>query len=162
MVYGIELSETRASTLALRQVVSKFVQELGEHVWQAPCDAQGSQTMSTPSSSTTPSTGQGGENSQSSGKRKKQSNRDNGAGDEFSDGEGSGYLPSKRLKPTPKEEENLRLSCPYRKRNPHRFNVRDHHSCAMTYFPKFAELRYVQTLTLRPSSVTVNVSSEHC
>jgi hypothetical protein len=44
------------------------------------------------------------------------------------------------MKPTP-SDDNLRLSCPYRKRNPNRFNVRDHHSCAMTYFPKFAELR---------------------
>ncbi|OPB36814.1 hypothetical protein A0O28_0058940 [Trichoderma guizhouense] len=60
---------------------------------------------------------------------------------DFSEGEGLGYNPSKKIRPNPKEEENLRLSCPYRKRNPSRFNVRDHHSCAMTYFPKFAELR---------------------
>lgn len=96
--------------------------------------------MSGSSSSTTPSTGAGLDGSHSFGKRKKQSNGEDG-GEDLTDGEGSGYIPSKRIKPSPKEDENLRLSCPYRKRNPHRFNVRDHHSCAMTYFPKFAELR---------------------
>ncbi|KIE01678.1 zinc finger domain-containing protein, partial [Metarhizium majus ARSEF 297] len=140
LVYGIELSEAQAPSGALHQVVSKFVQELGQHIWQAPLDGQSSQTMSGSSSSTTPSTGAGGDGSHSFGKRKKQSNGEDG-GEDLTDGEGSGYIPSKRIKPSPKEDENLRLSCPYRKRNPHRFNVRDHHSCAMTYFPKFAELR---------------------
>ncbi|KAK2594286.1 hypothetical protein QQS21_007992 [Conoideocrella luteorostrata] len=142
LAYGIELSEAQAPVGALHQIVSKFVRDLGQHIWQAPADIQASQTMSASSSSTTPSTGQGGDGSQGSGKRKKQlpGGGDSG-GEEFSDGEGSGYIPSKKMKPSPKEDDNLRLSCPYRKRNPHRFNVRDHHSCAMTYFPKFAELR---------------------
>jgi hypothetical protein len=139
-VYGIELSEAQAPTGALHQVVSKFVRELGQHIWQAPSDGDISQTMSGASSSNTPSTGAGGDGSQGFGKRKKHINGED-AGEDLTDGEGSGYVPSKRIKPSPKEDENLRLSCPYRKRNPHRFNVRDHHSCAMTYFPKFAELR---------------------
>lgn len=137
-VYGIELRETSAPTAIIRRLASNFLTELGQHIWQNASDTQPVHTMSTASSSTTPSQGTAGEPSQ--GKRKKLAGGEDG-GEEYSDGEGSGFGPSKRLRPSPREEENLRLSCPFRKRNPHRFNVRDHHSCAMTYFPKFAELR---------------------
>ncbi|KAJ6439779.1 zinc finger domain-containing protein [Purpureocillium lavendulum] len=137
-VYGIELRETSAPTAVIRQLASDFLTDLGQHIWQTPSDTRAANTMSTASSSTTPSQGTGGESSQI--KRKKLAGGEDG-GEEYSDGEGSGFGPSKRLRPSPREEENLRLSCPFRKRNPHRFNVRDHHSCAMTYFPKFAELR---------------------
>jgi hypothetical protein len=95
--------------------------------------------MSSSSLSSTPSQGVSPDDSQRGGKRKKLGKGDQD-GDDYSDGEGVGSF-AKRARPNPREEENLRLSCPFRKRNPHRFNVRDHHSCAMTYFPKFAELR---------------------
>lgn len=35
----------------------------------------------------------------------------------------------------------LRLSCPYRKRNPGVFNVREYYSCSMTFFPSIAAVR---------------------
>ena len=35
----------------------------------------------------------------------------------------------------------LRLSCPYRKKDPVRFGVRQRYSCSMTYFDTFAKLR---------------------
>ncbi|PHH92081.1 hypothetical protein CDD83_9017 [Cordyceps sp. RAO-2017] len=139
LVYGIELEETSASSEDLRPIVSKFIRDLGQHIWQAPSEAHTTQTMISSNSSTPPQAG-GGDSSQNFGKRKKQANGEDG-GDDFSDGEGSGFGPAKRTKPSPKEDDTLRLSCPFRKRNPQRFNVRDHHSCAMTYFPKFAELR---------------------
>ncbi|KAF4983711.1 hypothetical protein FZEAL_927 [Fusarium zealandicum] len=139
LIYGVDLDETSISQEKVQSLVSSFTQDISQHIWQAPSDGQLSHTTSTPSSSSTPSQeGLGGD--RRGGKRKKQARRDD-EGDEFSDGEGSGYLTTKRPRPNPKEDENLRLSCPFRKRNPHRFNVRDHHSCAMTYFPKFAELR---------------------
>ncbi|KAF5006680.1 hypothetical protein FDECE_6972 [Fusarium decemcellulare] len=139
IIYGVDLNETSISPEKVQSLVSNFAQDISEHIWQAPSDGQLSHTLSTSSSSSTPSQeGLGGD--RRGGKRKKQGRRED-EGDEFSDGEGSGYLPTKRARPNPKEDENLRLSCPFRKRNPHRFNVRDHHSCAMTYFPKFAELR---------------------
>lgn len=137
-VYGIELRAASSSKAALRQLASDFLTGLGQYVWQATSDMAGSNGMSTGSSSTTPSQGTGSHALQ--GKRKKLAGAEDG-GEDFSEGEGDGFCPSKRPRPSPKEEENLRLSCPFRKRNPHRFNVRDHHSCAMTYFPKFAELR---------------------
>lgn len=141
LVYGMDLHDASISSAVPRQLVHKFIQDVGQHVWHGASDAQLAQTMSTSSSSSTPSQGgNSGEGSQRGGKRKKQGRGDED-GDGYSDGEGSGYQPLKRLRPNPKDEENLRLSCPFRKRNPGRFNVRDHHSCAMTYFPKFAELR---------------------
>lgn len=140
LVYGIDINEASISPAAAHTVVANFVQDIDKHIWKAPSDTQLSHTMSTSSSSSTPSQEGVGGDPRRGGKRKKLGKRDDD-GDEFSDGEGSGFLPAKRARPNPREDENLRLSCPFRKRNPHRFNVRDHHSCAMTYFPKFAELR---------------------
>lgn len=37
--------------------------------------------------------------------------------------------------------ESLRMTCPYRKKNPLRFNVRDHRLCALTVFYNTSELR---------------------
>ncbi|KAH6606133.1 zinc finger domain-containing [Trichoderma cornu-damae] len=142
LVFGVDLQEEASKvTPAVRSLVCKFVGDVGSCFWATPSDADMTQVMSSSSSSSTPSQGgSGAGDSQSGGKRKKQGRGDEDDG-EFSDGDGLGYTPLKKLRPNPKDEENLRLSCPYRKRNPSRFNVRDHHSCAMTYFPKFAELR---------------------
>ncbi|KAM0420409.1 hypothetical protein ACHAPT_011830 [Fusarium lateritium] len=145
LIYGVDLNESSISREKAQSIVSNFTKEISQQIWHSVAsDGQLSHTMSTSStsSSSTPSQeGIGGD--RRGGKRKKQGRREDD-GDELSDGDGSGsgYLPTKRARPNPKEpDENLRLSCPFRKRNPHRFNVRDHHSCAMTYFPKFAELR---------------------
>ncbi|KAK5995353.1 hypothetical protein PT974_03757 [Cladobotryum mycophilum] len=140
LIYGVDLGEASKTTTALRRLVCKFVGDVGNSIWVAPSDAELTQVMSTSSSSSTPSQGGSGAGSQGGGKRKKLGKGDEDEGD-FSEGEGSGFLPTKRPRPNPRDDENLRLSCPFRKRNPQRFNVRDHHSCAMTYFPKFAELR---------------------
>ncbi|KAK1751331.1 hypothetical protein QBC47DRAFT_80983 [Echria macrotheca] len=37
--------------------------------------------------------------------------------------------------------EDKRLSCPFRKRNPVRFNVRDHQNCAVQSFPDISQLK---------------------
>ncbi|KAL7923307.1 hypothetical protein ACQKWADRAFT_326188 [Trichoderma austrokoningii] len=148
LVFGVDLQEESSKvTPAVRRLVGKFVGDVGSSFWTSLSDAD-MQAMSSSSNSSTPSQGGtssqgggGGGDSSSAGKRKKQARGDEDDG-EFTDGEGMGYNnPLKKLRPNPKDDENLRLSCPYRKRNQLRFNVRDHHSCAMTYFPKFAELR---------------------
>ncbi len=46
-------------------------------------------------------------------------------------------------KRTKESRKQLRLSCPFRKRNPCRFNCRDYHSCSFTYFTSFSDLKYV-------------------
>ena len=53
--------------------------------------------------------------------------------EDFLDGNGSA-----RQKRT---NTGLRLRCVFRARNPIKFNVRDHYSCAMSYFSCFADLR---------------------
>ncbi|KAF5024370.1 hypothetical protein F66182_3557 [Fusarium sp. NRRL 66182] len=140
IIYGVDLNNTSISQERIQSLVSSFNRDIGQHIWQSASDGgQLSHTMSASSSSSTPSQDAMGGNGRR-GKRKKQGKRED-EGDEFSDGEGSGYLSTKRARPNPKEDENLRLSCPFRKRNPHRFNVRDHYSCAMTFFSRFSELR---------------------
>ena len=71
-------------------------------------------------------------------KRRRRSNDDMNDEDEeeeddFLDGNGSA-----RQKRT---NTGLRLRCVFRARNPTKFNVRDHYSCAMSYFSCFADLR---------------------
>ncbi|GKT65369.1 zinc finger domain-containing protein [Colletotrichum tofieldiae] len=147
VTYGVELDEVNMPPSFLRQFVFRFIQDIGRFAFAGfPITTQLTHTASTSSSGSMPlarrsGSGRGSQN----GKRKKgEAGRLDGDddGDDLTDDEGDSSVPLKRARPTPREvEENLRLSCPFRKRNPHRFNVREHHSCAMTYFPKFAELR---------------------
>ena len=146
LVYGLEASDIYTSRPRLQNLTHQFLSSLGDAIREDAQDTDQSQNTSSERSSCTLSQGADGLDYQKGEKRKKADRPDKDS-DDLSDGEGTGQLPVKRLKPTPRDDDNLRLSCPYRKRNPKRFNVRDHHSCAMTYFPKFAELRYV----LRPS-----------
>lgn len=143
LVYGVDSNESPIPRAKLQRLTHDFLASIGEAV-REECE-DGEQAVpnrsSTGFSSSSLSEGNIGDDAQKGEKRKKLDQSDKG-GDDVSDNEGYNPLPNKRIKPTP-NEDNLRLSCPYRKRNPHRFNVRDHHSCAMTYFPKFAELRYV-------------------
>ncbi|KAK4209563.1 hypothetical protein QBC37DRAFT_450105, partial [Rhypophila decipiens] len=52
---------------------------------------------------------------------------------------------SLRERPPPLKDErgqyDMRLSCPFRKRNAVRFNVRDHQSCAIQAFPDISQLK---------------------
>jgi hypothetical protein len=153
LAYGMDIHDTSVAPAETRRAVRRFICDLGQAVRStAGPDAYGNinTTANTIGSSTSASSTPGGNSSngdsQRGGKRKKkQSGGGDDDSDNFSDGDGSGdgnsTLPQKRPRPNPREEEALRLSCPFRKRNPRRFNVRDHHSCAMTFFPKFAELR---------------------
>lgn len=143
LTYGVDLNDASVPQADSRRAARRFMRELGQTMWHAGPDNQNHNAMSTSaSSSSTPGGNSGTGESQRGGKRKKQPGKGGDEeGDDLSDGD-EGSLPIKRPRPNPRDEENLRLSCPFRKRNPQRFNVRDHHSCAMTYFPKFAELRY--------------------
>lgn len=69
--------------------------------------------------------------------------------DEFDDGasKGGDPGPSKRQR----VELALRIGCPFRKKNPLRFNVRDHRTCALTVFAEMSELRrHIQAYHKRP------------
>lgn len=43
------------------------------------------------------------------------------------------------------EQKNGKLSCPFRKRNPRRFNIRQFHSCASNEFGDLSTLKYVMS-----------------
>ena len=146
LAYGVDINDASVPQAESRRVVRRFMRDLSQTMWHAGPDSNGQNAMSiSASSSSTPGGNSGTGESQRGGKRKKQLGRGGDEeGDDLSDGDDNS-LPVKRSRPNPRDEENLRLSCPFRKRNPQRFNVRDHHSCAMTYFPKFAELRYVHS-----------------
>ncbi|KAL8381907.1 hypothetical protein RB595_005926 [Gaeumannomyces hyphopodioides] len=88
------------------------------------------------------------------GKRKSQELSDDEQDGEDSNDEGDARQssepgPSKRVKPNPA----VRMSCPYRVKNPLRFNVRDHRLCALTVFTDTAELRrHIQDCHKRPAN----------
>ncbi|KAL2759911.1 hypothetical protein ACRALDRAFT_1079156 [Sodiomyces alcalophilus JCM 7366] len=152
-VYGVELNEVTSPPALLRHFAGRFIQDVGRTVFRWSPLPQRTHTTSTSSegSSTTAAASRGTvsrrgsqQQQQQGGKRKKAGpgRWGNEEGDDMGEEEGDPGVPFKRARQALKEpDEVLRLSCPFRKKNPARFNVREHHSCAMTYFPKFAELR---------------------
>ncbi|OIW22921.1 hypothetical protein CONLIGDRAFT_687005 [Coniochaeta ligniaria NRRL 30616] len=58
--------------------------------------------------------------------------------DPQSGGEGGSPARSKKIKVEPPD---TRFPCPYRKRNPLKFNIRDYNTCATTYFSDFTNLK---------------------
>ncbi|KAL8297635.1 hypothetical protein RB597_007283 [Gaeumannomyces tritici] len=158
--YNIETSSV------CRSVVHNFISDLGWAVDQgqhqqredvvddlqidleSPHDADGrgeQQQQHTRSSPIGPNNAQRAGKRRSAGgrgKRKSQELSDDEQDGEDSNDEGDARQssepgPSKRVKPNPA----VRMSCPYRVKNPLRFNVRDHRLCALTVFTDTAELR---------------------
>ena len=71
-------------------------------------------------------------------KRRRSSNDDMNEEDEEEEEDSLDGNASARQK---RANTGLRLRCVFRARNPTKFNVRDHYSCAMSYFSCFADLR---------------------
>ncbi|OAR01619.1 hypothetical protein LLEC1_00451 [Akanthomyces lecanii] len=145
LVYGIDAPEQEPQLGNLRRLSARYIRLLGDAISQ-PISSDGEQPSSQGNSypSNTPSplnNGRRGSQSGSSQASSKRKQEGDPGEDGQENGQGSGFLPVKKAKHAMRDDGSLRLSCPFRKRNPQRFNVRDHHSCAMTYFPKFAELR---------------------
>jgi hypothetical protein len=151
IAFGADLDELTQPPTSSRRLVAKFVKDIGSLLANDAAQAgtgggaELTHTVSNASNSSQASSSRSDQGRQRGTRRKRDAGRgDEGDDDELSDGEGHDGHCLKRQRPNPPGgEENLRLSCPFRKRNPGRFNVRDHYSCSMTYFPKFAELRYV-------------------
>lgn len=68
--------------------------------------------------------------------------RDPWRGRSSGDGDLSNSGHEKETIEAPASEERVQYQCPFRKRNPVRFNVRDHESCARTPFPSISGLRH--------------------
>lgn len=53
------------------------------------------------------------------------------------------------------------LSCPYRKRNPIRFNIRSHSSCALSHFPSITLLKWVITAVFSTAYANLTLHRRH-
>jgi len=85
------------------------------------------------------SQGNDGCNSQRPNKRRPSNEGYSTDQDESNDGDGiGGGHGGKRLRTG---DDDQRLSCPFRKRNPVKFNVRDHQNCAVQSFPDLSQLK---------------------
>jgi hypothetical protein len=75
------------------------------------------------------------------GKRRKPADNDGDRGGDDSSREAGAGDPTVSSSAKRAKTADFKLSCPFRKRNCHRFNVRDHRKCALTYFTSFSDLR---------------------
>jgi hypothetical protein len=87
----------------------------------------------------------GGSNGNGGGSQKRPNGGHDGAGAGYGAGDGSpGGGKRQKVSSTPQsalQTPALRLSCPFRKRNPVKFNVRDFQSCAVQSFPDIPQLK---------------------
>ncbi|KAK0723323.1 hypothetical protein B0T26DRAFT_750602 [Lasiosphaeria miniovina] len=82
-------------------------------------------------------------------------NDPNNNGSSDGNGPGGGGGPGGKKPKLMSEPQDQNLSCPFRKRNPVRFNVRDHQSCAVQSFPDISQLkRHVKNFH-KPRSASV-------
>lgn len=85
--------------------------------------------------------GGGGRGNGNSGrKRSNAGHDDSGSGDGAGDGSPGGGKRQK-ISPAGLQATDLQFSCPFRKRNPVRFNVREFQSCAVQPFPDMPQLK---------------------
>ncbi len=147
-IFGVDLHDVALSPDHRRQLVGEFVQNLGLTLVSLPSElhvrtAQGSSSANSPSAQPAGQAGQADQGAQHrqdnrKGKRKKDdSDPDPNWRRDSQDRDEGGT--SKRVRES--QKLGLRLSCPFRKRNPCRFNCRDYYSCAFTYFTNFADLK---------------------
>ncbi|KAK3321318.1 hypothetical protein B0T19DRAFT_403871 [Cercophora scortea] len=167
-VFGVEVQDltlTDAVSAAYNSV-SYCLNELSNVVPASNLANSGPSVHELPSRSTAPSTpirpsasgtdsgagagggsGSGNGSGSGSGRAQKRSNDGNdpgrGAdgGDDPGDRAPGGGKRQKTAAPTPPAPDDQKLSCPFRKRNPVKFNVRDFQSCAVQCFPDISQLK---------------------
>lgn len=151
VVFGLAVDFAAQVPSTCRSIVDNFINDISWAIdkklgqKQAPGYARAGglsriPTSSSASSSATGSSHRSPTRGDDQGKRKA---RDDGDEDQDSDDERDDEVnkrrdsgPSKRAKLV-----SVRMSCPFRKKNPLRFNVRDYRLCALTVFTDTAELR---------------------
>jgi hypothetical protein len=82
--------------------------------------------------------GGGGQGNGGGGRKRSNAGHDHGGG--AGDGSPSGGK-RQRVSQTQQQSSDMHFSCPFRKRNPVRFNVRDFQSCAVQSFPDVPQLK---------------------
>jgi hypothetical protein len=89
-------------------------------------------------------TSSGGRSERHYGKRKKLDDANDDRNGESSGSNPGPGNPADGATPKRPKAAGLKISCPFRKRNWKRFNVRDHRKCALTYYSSFSDLRFVR------------------
>lgn len=134
-VFGLTVEEANISVDKWKPLVLDFVKGLHAHVWLAPEGAdEPEKSQSIP---------RDGRSLQGEGAPKapgKRAREIGGNGIEDNTNGGNTCVRAAK-KPRIGETLGLRFSCPYRKRNPERFNVRQRYSCSMTFFSTIAKVR---------------------
>ncbi|OIW32705.1 hypothetical protein CONLIGDRAFT_668344 [Coniochaeta ligniaria NRRL 30616] len=161
VVFGLAIDNVTQVPSTCRSVVDNFISDMTwavdqesaqKQVPRYDCAADLSRlpTNASTSSSATSSSQRSSTRSDKGKRKSRDSGDDDQDGDDECDDE-----PSKRRESGPSKRPKLdpvRLSCPFRKKNPLRFNVRDHRLCALTVFTDTAELRrHIQDLHKRPA-----------
>ena len=81
------------------------------------------------------------------GKRKAEGGSEDGLGDGDGGSDKNGESSLAAHSPNGRPTGSFNYSCPYRKRNPLRFNVRDKNVCATHSFTDMSQLKYVTAAT---------------
>jgi hypothetical protein len=150
VVFGLSVNDISLVPTKCRSLVSNFISDMAWAVEQGigqkqvpkydDADINRLPTNASTSSSATGSSQRSSTRSDKGKRKSRNCGHDDEDGDDECDDNGKRRGepgPSKR----PKLESSFRMSCPYRKKNPLRFNVRDHRLCALTVFTDTAELR---------------------
>lgn len=165
-VLDLKVDDMSLATASCRNLVTNFVSDISyameslpnrhdqAHIKECTGDS-GLSRLPTNASNSSKSSGTRGNRDSSTrldkGKRKAR----NGGGDDQDGDDEFDEGGSKRGDPGPSKRQRVepafRMGCPFRKKNPLRFNVRDHRLCALTLFTDTAELRrHIQDWHRRP------------
>jgi hypothetical protein len=150
VVFGLAIDNVTQVPTTCRSVVDNFISDMAWAVdqesrqkqvprYDCAADLTRLPTNTSTSSSGTTSSKRSSTRSDKGKRKSRDGDDDDQDGDDECDDETTKRRevgPSKRPKLDP-----VRMSCPFRKKNPLRFNVRDHRLCALTVFTDTAELR---------------------
>jgi len=134
----LDLDNLEASVLERCQTLTEdFVSNLNAIVYCVPDGSSSTYSSGQASTQRTGPSSDGSSLSNASLKGKGKRTSDDGHGEKSFQDNHDMTTNKRRKDNLPK----LRLSCPYRKRNPEVFNVREYYSCSMTFFPSIAAVR---------------------
>ncbi|KAK1749848.1 hypothetical protein QBC47DRAFT_455681 [Echria macrotheca] len=142
-LWGKEVDECVAPLL-VSDCTQRYLQEL----YTAAKDGNLRNAAASPEQAgTSPGSGLGGGGSppnSGSGKGKRKADSGNEDGDGYGDEagkDGEGNMATGIPRPAARASNSCNFSCPYRKRNPRRFNVRDYYVCATHSFADMSQLK---------------------
>jgi hypothetical protein len=150
VLFGLPIDDVTRVPRTCRSIVNNFISDMSWAVSKSNGQQRAHEYTCTaelnrlPSNSSMSSSGHdSNQRSRAKSDRGKRKSRDTGEEDQDGNDE-CGDNVDKRRDDGPckrSKSDSLRMSCPFRKKNPLRFNVRDYRLCALTVFTDTAELR---------------------